>query len=255
LSFLAMVALVTAAAWYISVDNTLVRSNLLHDRWMRFYFGIGFVALLSNVHPELRTHLWIGLLQLISFLLCTGLILQACVQWLRNLVGYLGMCMLGVGVMFLSTDPRWLLYALAVVSIGAYGLLFLVMTSAFLRNRNIGYLFLLLACLSVVLGALYQGYAVSLGHLAVAMELISAYTTCGFCMVGIGYILVVQYREQRVLERLALYDPLTSLLNRRGMDEAFTGAADTPLQPWCAAAIDIDFFKKSMIIMVMTLAI
>lgn len=244
LSFIATVLLVNAAAWYVSIDNTQVSSNLLHERWMRWYFAISFVAVSCNLHPMLRAHLWIGWFQLASYIVCTGLLLQACVVWLRSLFG-VSLLVGASGVVVLSSlVASSLLYMMALLSVAAYGLLFVVMTTAFLRNRNIGYLFLLLACLSVVLGATYQAMFVYQGHQNVALELYSAYTICGLCMVCIGYILVVQYREQRVLERLALHDPLTSLLNRRGMDEAFAGAADKSLQPWCVAAIDIDFFKK-----------
>lgn len=244
-AFILTVQLLTAAAWYVSVDNKLLRSNLLHRSWMKAYFAVGCIGLATHLLPFTAKSEVIALSQLFTYLCGSGLLLLACVAWLRTTLGISVVALVHASVLLGAlTTGNTLLYAIALQSLLVYSTLLIVMTTAFLRNRHIGYLFLLLACLSVVVGAGYQAVMIQQGYLQIAIDLITAYSICGFCLVGAGYILVVQYREQRILERLALHDPLTSLLNRRGMDEAFSSASAEPLQPWCVAAIDIDFFKK-----------
>jgi len=54
-------------------------------------------------------------------------------------------------------------------------------------------------------------------------------------------------KENRMLGKIANYDPLTHLLNRRSMDEYLKEAytqAETAQQPFCLVLADIDDFKK-----------
>lgn len=54
-------------------------------------------------------------------------------------------------------------------------------------------------------------------------------------------------KENRMLGKIANYDPLTHLLNRRSMDEYLKEAyklAETDHQPFCLVLADIDDFKK-----------
>ncbi|MDX1491853.1 MAG: GGDEF domain-containing protein [Pseudohongiellaceae bacterium] len=80
--------------------------------------------------------------------------------------------------------------------------------------------------------------------LAFAVGLVNS--SARYLLIGIGFISSLLIREHHLLESLALRDPLTNTLNRRGLINKWLSSipslrAGTPIS---AISIDIDYFKK-----------
>ena len=73
------------------------------------------------------------------------------------------------------------------------------------------------------------------------------HSAIGFIMVGLGFGAILLFDKQKQLTNLALYDPLTGLMNRRGLDFKLTVSLDSAKRSdkcLSAIAVDIDFFKN-----------
>jgi diguanylate cyclase (GGDEF)-like protein len=71
-------------------------------------------------------------------------------------------------------------------------------------------------------------------------------STFSMLLVSIGFVLVATRRLQCLLEARSNSDPLTGLLNRRGLAERYASAVQRMKrdgQPLALASIDLDFFK------------
>lgn len=244
-SFLLLGVIINGAAWLSCKNDPLVAVNLLHKRLMLFYFGICLFGQAVDLIPSSLVSEVVVYIGLLVFLICTGLLLAACINWMKSWPKQIALfsSFLLLTALSPNTDSG-LLYVMGVYNLCCFGSLLRVFMLAYRRGKNIGYLFLALACAVVLVGALYHLELTYLLQYEMAAQVVSAYLLTGLCLVGVGYLMVLQGREQRLLSRLAIVDPLTELLNRRGLAELFPLRLGTFAGPWCVAAVDIDHFKK-----------
>ena len=244
-SVLLLGVIINGAAWLSCKNDPLVAVNLLHKRLMLYYFGVCLFGQAVDLIPSSLVSDAVVYINLLVYLFCTGLLLAACINWMKSWPKQIALFVSFLLLTALSPNTdSGLLYVIGVYTLVCYGSLSRVFISAYQRGKNIGYLFLALACAVVLIGALYHLELTYLQQYDTAAQVVSAYLLTGLCLVGVGYLMVLQGREQRLLSRLAIVDPLTELLNRRGLAELFPLRLGTFAGPWCVAAVDIDHFKK-----------
>ena len=244
-AFLILGVIINGAAWLSCKNDPLATVNLLHKRLMLYYFGVCLIAQLVDLIPSTVVSHVVVYIGLILYLICTGLLLAACINrmksWPRQIALLCGFLLLTA---LLPNADSGLLYGLGAYTLYCYSSLLWIFTLAYQRGKNIGYLFLALACAVVLIGALYHLELTYLQKFEAAAQVVSAYLLTGLCLIGVGYLMVLQGREQLLLSRLAIVDPLTELLNRRGLAELFPLQLGSFAGPWCVAALDIEHFKK-----------
>lgn len=117
-----------------------------------------------------------------------------------------------------------------------------------LRDQNVGDAIIACAALMMVAGvpvALYQQFAME--NLVLANTIAFGVHSCAYVLVAIGFLASVLIEYQQHLSHLATEDPLTRLLNRRGLEDALhVSLAQASRHELSTAAImiDIDHFKK-----------
>ena len=116
------------------------------------------------------------------------------------------------------------------------------------KQGNIGNLIIAVAGVAVITGVPFQLYILEYSeNIDLSFGIILATSAAGFVLVGIGFLVSILINEHKQLTALALNDPLTGLLNRRGLEFSMqTILAKAVREKSCisAIAIDIDFFKK-----------
>ena len=116
------------------------------------------------------------------------------------------------------------------------------------QQRNIGDAIIAWAALTMVVGipaALYQLQGVA--NYPVAQTIAFGVHSSAYALVAIGFLASVLIEYQQHLSHLATEDPLTRLLNRRGLEGAlYISLAQAGRQglPTAAIMVDIDHFKE-----------
>lgn len=117
-----------------------------------------------------------------------------------------------------------------------------------LRDRNLGDAMITTAVFAHVLISIGQVYLIVISEnpsLAHSLGIINA--SSGYLLVGIGFIASILFREHQLLTSQAIKDPLTGLLNRRGLEYSLNLVVSKAAQKKsCISAVmlDIDHFKK-----------
>ena len=115
------------------------------------------------------------------------------------------------------------------------------------KKRNAGDAITVAAALMMAIGvpiALYQW--LNLGDYQLAQVITFGVYSSAYILVAIGFLASVIIEYQQNLSHLALEDPLTQLLNRRGLENALhitLAQANRQQSPTAAVMIDIDHFK------------
>ncbi|MFT6052602.1 MAG: diguanylate cyclase (GGDEF)-like protein [Halioglobus sp.] len=115
-------------------------------------------------------------------------------------------------------------------------------------ERNAGDAMVVAAALIIVIGTLIALYGPLLGNEPLlARAIISGVQSTGYVIVAMGFLIGVVLEYQRHLVQLATDDPLTLLLNTRGLEDALqvtlAAAARSNLST-SAIMVDIDQFQK-----------
>ena len=116
------------------------------------------------------------------------------------------------------------------------------------RQQNIGDAIIAFAALMMVAGipvALYQ--LLALDNYALAQTVAFGIHSSAYALVAVGFLASVLIEYQQHLSHLATEDPLTRLLNRRGLEDALyisMAHASRKGLPTSAVMVDIDHFKK-----------
>ncbi|MBF0264087.1 MAG: GGDEF domain-containing protein [Gammaproteobacteria bacterium] len=117
-----------------------------------------------------------------------------------------------------------------------------------IKERNWGDGMITFAVFAHVMLSIIQIYLITLTDnpsLAHSLGLINS--SSGYLLVGIGFIASILFREHQILVSQSITDPLTKLLNRRGMEYSLNlTIPKMTKQDFClsAMAFDIDHFKK-----------
>ena len=116
------------------------------------------------------------------------------------------------------------------------------------RQRNVGDAIIACAALTMVVGipiAIYQ--LLGPANFAKAQAIAFGVHSCAYALVAIGFLASVLIEYQQHLSHLATEDPLTRLLNRRGLNDALhisLAHASRQGLPTSAIMVDIDHFKR-----------
>jgi diguanylate cyclase (GGDEF)-like protein len=117
-----------------------------------------------------------------------------------------------------------------------------------LRDSNVGDAIIACAALMMMVGvpvALYQQFV--LEDFGLANTIVFGVHSCAYVLVAVGFLASVLIEYQQHLSHLATEDPLTRLLNRRGLEDALhisLAQASRHGLPTAAIMADIDHFKK-----------
>jgi diguanylate cyclase (GGDEF)-like protein len=151
-----------------------------------------------------------------------------------------------MSVFFLSPGDMFLMQASAsMLFFAAAGLVFLIRARA---EQNVGDAIMTFAALLMCLGmplALFQAIAVD--NIVLARTIAFGVHSCAYLLVAIGFLASVLVEYQQNLAHMATEDPLTRLLNRRGLEDALQvslARAARAGTPTAAIMVDIDHFKK-----------
>ena len=163
----------------------------------------------------------------------------------RSIIGFHALLAI---VFLLLQDASAVLWVGTLYIVCMYSVIAMIAARLAVEHRNVGHALIALAALIALLGGVAQLYLLGIRNdpsLAHAIALIASAT--GFMLIGIGFLAAIFLNEHKKLALLALNDPLTGLLNRRGMEQAlFTVYALTVRKHLevSAIAIDIDHFKR-----------
>jgi len=233
---------------------SFLRKNILPSINFHFYLAYFVLGLIGWFVLALKQlgYIQLGVLpDYIFYVVCSFILYLAVTEpaweWLRTrLLTFLHIAII-VGLIFLHGEKDQFLtlsvYAIAIYSVIAF--------SAFRRAvgvTNIGYAIIAVAALSVVITALYQCY-VLLSHndLVLAYNAAFIVSAVGFVLVSIGFLAVIIIHENHSLHVQAQNDPLTGLLNRRGLAyslKVVISDAARNDKVISAMLIDIDHFKQ-----------
>lgn len=163
----------------------------------------------------------------------------------RYLLGAL--CLLGcLCVLFLNQQDLFVVSALlSSLCFGASGVIF---ARRGLRERNVGDAIMCIAAVLMVAGAaigLYQLFV--RGNYADAQLVSFGAYSWAYVLVVVGFLASVLVEYQQHLSHLATVDPLTQLLNRRGLETSLhvtLARAQRQDSFTSAIAVDIDHFKQ-----------
>jgi len=185
------------------------------------------------------------------YVLCGYLLLIAvsrgrCHPLVRHLVLFFSVAAVLMGVMEKSTANQILI-------LSVFGFFVYLPTTYFslkntLRDRNLGDAMITFAVLASVIISLVQIYLITvLGDPSLAHSFALINSSAGYLLVGIGFVASMLFREHQLLMSQAIKDPLTNLLNRRGMEYAVNIIVPRAYQKKScvsAIALDIDHFKN-----------
>jgi diguanylate cyclase (GGDEF)-like protein len=116
------------------------------------------------------------------------------------------------------------------------------------RQANVGDAIIAFAAVLMIVGiplALYQQIVQQ--DIAGAQSIAFGVHSTAYVLVAVGFLASVLIEYQQYLSHLATEDPLTRLLNRRGMEDALRvtlAHASRHQQPISALLVDIDHFKQ-----------
>jgi len=211
--------------------------------------AIGWIYLGIRDSSNIDMDLSIGVF---FYILTLGLLLIAIAQWERQqqsqrvIMILVHICIAAIS-MLLNSDPHRLLF-IATYSIFVYPYISYISYKRARQKQNLGHAIICAAALLVVILIPFQFYSILvLNNFSMAYGLSLIGSTTGYILMGIGFLTTVLIAENKKLKRLALYDPLTGLYNRRGMDFSLQHSiASAHRSGKCVSAIniDIDFFKN-----------
>jgi len=153
-----------------------------------------------------------------------------------------------ISYFLLSPDYTSLFLSFSFYGLILYSIIFFGLSKKAIQTRNVGYAFISFASLIVIGSSIIQIYIVIDSQ---DFELVYGFglmhSAIGFIMVGLGFGAILLFDKQKQLTNLALYDPLTGLMNRRGMDFTLGVSLDSAKRHdkcLSAIAVDIDYFKN-----------
>ncbi|WP_024851939.1 GGDEF domain-containing protein [Hydrogenovibrio kuenenii] len=117
-----------------------------------------------------------------------------------------------------------------------------------IKLKNIGSGLISLGALIVVITAPIELYlAYEYNNLRTAYTIAFVVTTTNFMLIAIGFLTSILIHDHKQLLSMALNDPLTGLLNRRGLSSALPmllATAERNTSNLSIISIDIDYFKQ-----------
>ena len=116
-----------------------------------------------------------------------------------------------------------------------------------LSEKNVGDMIIAYAALLMVVGTPVALYQILQGNQGLGQVIAFGVHSCAYVLVAVGFLASVLIEYQQHLSHLATEDPLTRLLNRRGLEDALRisiAHASRHDLPTAAIVVDIDHFKQ-----------
>lgn len=148
-------------------------------------------------------------------------------------------------VVFASLD--YILLHLSVYALIIYPLILFHSVRFAKSEKNFGFHFISVAVCLVLVSAFISILTTDSTQTETGYILLTSSATIGYVLVGIGYLAVLIVRQQNCLKQLATKDPLTGLLNRRGMDleiRTILASVKRDHTNLSIVTVDLDYFKK-----------
>jgi len=230
-------------------SDTVSNISLLYFNGYFIVGAIGWIGHGIRDSANIDIDLTIGLL---FYLLASGLLLVAVAEYgnqnksRRIMILGVHFCIAAISLLIDTDPPRIML--LGVYCISAYSCIAYLTFKRSREKQNFGHAIIFVAAVLVATLApcvFYSGLVLNDYGLAYGFIIIGSST--GYILVGTGLLTVVMIAENKKMQKLALYDPLTGLYNRRGMDLSLNHIVTAAHRSEsCISAInmDIDFFKK-----------
>ena len=217
----------------------------------QIYFIIGIIGWTVLAIKDL-TNSTIELPLAATFYIVASFILFiAVVECIKNTVLTAALAMahlIAMLICWLAPDEKMLLLILSIYILLVYPVIFLVSVKRALKMDNTGNAIIAFAAFIVIAAApLVIQRIVIYNDINFAYSTVMITSAVGFVMIGIGFLTSILINEHKLLTSLALNDPLTGLLNRRGLDfelRTVLAAAKRKQTSISIIAIDIDHFKK-----------
>lgn len=227
------------------------RSPIKSIKLFNLYFILGVIGwILFGVQNYAKFNINLTI-NLIFYIVCSFILLLAVAECSRNkksavIIGLLHIILI-VFSLFLNDDKTKIVY-LSTYAILIYSLIsYIAIKRAYLK-KNVGDGLIGYVSLFIVGLSLFQVYVtIFFDDLNFALGVILIGNSAGFMLVGIGFLTSILITEHKQLKLLTLKDPLTGLLNRRGMDYSLKvslNSASRLNKSVSAIAVDIDYFKK-----------
>lgn len=217
----------------------------------QLYFILGLLGWLVLAIKDLSLVDFSLSLSATSYIITSYVLFLAIIPSARNLKigGFVAVLhMLFLAASWLATDDINLVLTISVYILLAYSAIFLAATHSAIQTSNLGTGIIAFATLLVALAAPIQIQKIVFDsdvNLAYSIVLITS--NVGFVLVGIGFLTSLLIDENKLLSLQALKDPLTGLLNRRGLDyecRAVVAASKRNQSDISVIALDIDYFKS-----------
>jgi len=221
------------------------------NSFFQAYLILGIVAWLGNILRDARI-LEVELAWSASgYVIVSAILLFSVYEYVRKLKVALITIIIHsifIGYFLFSSEYSSLFLSFSLYGLVFYSIIFYGLTIRALKTKNVGYAFVAFGALIVSISSLLQIYIVlDSQDYEIAYGLVLMHSAIAFIMIGIGFISILLFSKQKQLTALALNDPLTGLLNRRGMDVTIPVTINSAKRfDKClsAIAIDIDYFKK-----------
>lgn len=227
------------------------RSPIKSIKLFNLYFILGVIGWIIFGVQNYATFNINLTINLIFYIVCSFILLLAVAECSRNkksavIIGLLHIILI-VFSLFLNDDKTKIVY-LSTYAILIYSLIsYIAIKRAYLK-KNVGDGLIGYVSLFIVGLSLFQVYVtIFFDDLNFALGVILIGNSAGFMLVGIGFLTSILITEHKQLKLLTLKDPLTGLLNRRGMDYSLKvslNSASRSNKSVSAIALDIDYFKK-----------
>ena len=228
--------------------------SVLSLRYFNRYFILGVLGWLLllikenvNININMELSIYISIYCFASCFLLIAIAESDKQNKLQRQIAILVHVFIAAIIFLLNSDSHRIIFVVAYSGVVYFYISYITFKRA-RQKRNMGHAIIGGTALCVVLLVPFQFYVMLIFQdftLAYGISFIGA--VVGFVLFGIGVLTTVLIAENTKLKRLALYDPLTGLYNRRGMDFSLNhSVASTYRSGECISAIniDIDFFKK-----------
>ncbi|BBN60480.1 GGDEF domain-containing protein [Hydrogenovibrio marinus] len=181
-----------------------------------------------------------------SFLLLIAV--KQCSDDLKKIAFIAGLHIIPIYAIFHAEGAFQHILVGSIYALFVYPIIFYASLKRAIKLKNIGSGLIALSALVIVITAPIQLYlAYEFNSLRTAYTIAFTATTTSFILVSIGFLTSILIHDHRQLLDLALNDPLTGVLNRRGLTKALpiilstTEVQQTLLN---VISVDIDYFKQ-----------
>ena len=135
----------------------------------------------------------------------------------------------------------------ALGSIVLYSIILIASLNKAKQLDNIGFYILASAFLILIMFSFLELFYIYINNLEYAYTCAVSGANSGFILVIIGFLTQIMMSEYKVLNSIALTDPLTGMNNRRGLYhllESIIPSSNRNSECYSVITMDIDFFKK-----------